>query len=293
MNGSGGGTGFGGRRRRGRSAPRAGGSGRGRASAVGAGLHPASRSPGGGSDRGPGIPGGAAPGRRGGRRSGVPAFPALSAALFGRSGEPPVPSRRAPLPAPGSGRRARRPRPRPRRGGGKSRRERGVARPRPAASPLSLRSPPSPLSHNRPPAPLRSREMEENTKASGQSSRWQRLSRLPARGAEAAHRRELTVAVSLGCCAGRNQAPKPQVHLLPDPLRWSCGTADPGASCFCIPDFSSRQALVAWSTGAGYVTSPCQDGKKGLQTFLQWGASAKNEEAEEDWTWESGQFSWL
>ncbi|XP_077646297.1 uncharacterized protein LOC110475109 isoform X1 [Lonchura striata] len=37
------------------------------------------------------------------------------------------------------------------------------------------------------------------------------------------------VAVSLGCCAERNQAAKPQVSLLPDPLRCWCGTADPEA----------------------------------------------------------------
>ncbi|XP_030813604.1 uncharacterized protein LOC115908872, partial [Camarhynchus parvulus] len=92
-----GGAGFGGRRRRGRSAPRAGGSGRGRPSGVGTGLHPRVRagpSPGAGSDGEPENPGGAAAGRR---RSRAVALPAFSAAMFGRSGLAPVPSRRLPV----------------------------------------------------------------------------------------------------------------------------------------------------------------------------------------------------
>ncbi|XP_030826493.1 laforin-like isoform X2 [Camarhynchus parvulus] len=55
-------------------------------------------SPGAGSDGGPENPGGAAAaGRRRRRRSGAVALPALSAAMSGRSGLAPVPSRRLPV----------------------------------------------------------------------------------------------------------------------------------------------------------------------------------------------------
>ncbi|XP_041282741.1 uncharacterized protein LOC121347843 isoform X4 [Onychostruthus taczanowskii] len=95
------------------------------------------------------------------RRSGVLAFPALSAAIFGRSGELPVPSLRLPAlrcpplapapqsapPASSSPERRREIAPRGRGGSSPSRRL-------PAASPHSLRSLPSPLSHNGPPRPL-------------------------------------------------------------------------------------------------------------------------------------------
>ncbi|XP_053791910.1 uncharacterized protein LOC128784376 isoform X3 [Vidua chalybeata] len=112
-----------------------------------------------GSDRVPENAAGAA--RR--RRSGAPAFPAPPAAIFGRSSEP-SPSRRVAV----SSRRV------------------------PAASPCFPAV--STLTRSAPvPDPLRCREMQENAKASGQSSRWRCPSRLPlARRAGVAHRRQLT-----------------------------------------------------------------------------------------------------
>lgn len=54
----------------------------------------------------------------------------------------------------------------------------------------------------------------------------------------------LAVVVSLGCCAEWNQAAKPQVHLLPDPLHCSCGTADPEARYWNF----LRMSLLEWKT---------------------------------------------
>ncbi|XP_053799477.1 uncharacterized protein LOC128788454 isoform X1 [Vidua chalybeata] len=137
-----------------------------------------------GSDRVPENAAGAA--RR--RRSGAPAFPAPPAAIFGRSSEP-SPSRRVAV----SSRRV------------------------PAASPCFPAV--STLTRSAPvPDPLRCREMQENAKASGQSSRWRCPSRLPlARRAGVAHRRQLTATltaraapahalprcVPVPCCCGR------------------------------------------------------------------------------------------
>ncbi|OWK52929.1 hypothetical protein RLOC_00006284 [Lonchura striata] len=133
-----------------------------------------------------------------GRRGGALALPAPAAALLGRSREPPRPA---------------------------------ASLARPAASPcFSAVSTLAQAPRLR--APLRCREMQENTEASGQNRRWRCPSRLPARRSRGARRRELTVAVSLGCCAERNQAAKPQVSLLPDPLRCWCGTADPEAESY-------------------------------------------------------------
>lgn len=62
------------------------------------------------------------------------------------------------------------------------------------------------------------------------------------------------VVVSLGCCAEWNQAAKPQVHLLPDPLHCSCGTADPEARYWNF----LRVSLRGWKTKpwAVLISSP-------------------------------------
>ncbi|XP_041346238.1 translation initiation factor IF-2-like [Pyrgilauda ruficollis] len=148
------------------AAERGKGEGRERAASGGVrtGLHPsnprARPSAAGGNDGAPQIPVGAVPGwRAGGAVGGAGSWlspPFLLPSLEGQASCPSRPSaspRSAARPWPRR-RRARRPCPRPRKGGGKSRREGGVGRPRPAASPHSLRSLPSPLSHNGPPRPL-------------------------------------------------------------------------------------------------------------------------------------------
>ncbi|XP_041282732.1 uncharacterized protein LOC121347843 isoform X3 [Onychostruthus taczanowskii] len=146
-------------------------------------------------------------------------------------------------------RRARRPRPRPRKGGGKSRREGGGNGGKHknigAEQPLEVPEPspcPQDQGCTRPGADRSvldsGRKVPDGCHVLGGqraltlvgwAAGFSLVSFSQVSGCFDPDITKPSVAVSLGCCAGWNQAAKPQVHLLPDPLRWSCGTADPGA----------------------------------------------------------------